>query len=70
MSDSIICSFCGKDSDKVALMVAGENANICSECAVEAYKVVRSQTGDRREPKLNEICCDTLECECMGDAGC
>ena len=52
------CSFCGKCNDDVETMVAGAEANICSDCIdfasalVEAYRVGKAD-GSKKE-KTND----------------
>ena len=36
------CCFCGRGADEVALLIQGDNASICSDCAQIAYESVRS----------------------------
>lgn len=35
-----ICDFCKKSQDKVVLMVAGPDVDICDECVELAYEIV------------------------------
>ena len=48
------CSFCGKCKDEVETMVAGAEANICSDCVnfasalVEAYRAGKAD-GSKKE---------------------
>ena len=34
------CSFCGRSRNEVNLLISGENAFICDECAAQANKIV------------------------------
>lgn len=35
-----ICGFCGRSEDKVPFLIYGDNVCICSDCAIEAGKIV------------------------------
>ena len=37
------CSFCGRSSREVALLINGINGCICNECAEQAYQIVQEQ---------------------------
>jgi len=37
------CSFCGRSSREVALLINGLNGCICDECVVQAYQIVEQQ---------------------------
>lgn len=39
------CSFCGKPADQTALLVSGQEAQICDSCIVEAGSIVEQQLG-------------------------
>lgn len=60
------CSFCGRDDSQVGFLISGIDSNICDECAVRAYEIVkeaerssRSHTDEdidlKRVPKPKEI---------------
>lgn len=58
------CSFCGRSSRDVKLLINGINGAICDDCAAQAYEIVKEQFGkkkstldlDRNElPKPEEI---------------
>lgn len=58
------CSFCGRSSRDVKLLINGINGAICNDCAAQAYEIVKEQFGkkkstldlDRNElPKPEEI---------------
>ena len=36
------CSFCGRSEDEVRLLINGVNGYICDDCAVQAYRIVKS----------------------------
>lgn len=40
------CSFCGKDEDKVKLLIAGPGVNICDECTNLCSDIVKNNTDD------------------------
>lgn len=40
--DKEICSFCGRSSSEVALLITGVNGCICNECAQQAYDLTQS----------------------------
>lgn len=42
------CSFCGKNEDNVALLIAGAKANICNECVHQAHTIL---SFDEKAPK-------------------
>ncbi len=42
------CSFCGRSSAEVALLINGINGCICNECAEQAYHIVEEQDMIRR----------------------
>lgn len=50
------CSFCGKDEDKVKLLIAGPGVNICDECTNLCSDIVKNNTDD---DDINEVL-DTL----------
>lgn len=39
------CSFCGKDENQVAKLVAGPHAYICDACVAEAKRIMDSSPG-------------------------
>lgn len=39
------CSFCGKPADQTALLVSGQEAQICDNCIVEAGSIAEQQLG-------------------------
>lgn len=46
------CSFCGRTSDHVTVLIKGINADICDECIAQAYKMIHDQDEDTaRKPK-------------------
>ena len=46
------CSFCGRGSDEVKLLITGLNGAICEECAEQAYSIVQeSLNSDKKASK-------------------
>jgi hypothetical protein len=43
------CLFCGKTAAQVAIMVTGDNGNICNECVGRAAKRVAEHHAKKRE---------------------
>jgi ATP-dependent Clp protease ATP-binding subunit ClpX len=39
------CSFCGKDENHVAKLVAGPHVYICDKCAAEALRIMDASPG-------------------------
>lgn len=39
------CSFCGREKNKVAMLISGIDANICEECVLQAYHIVDESIG-------------------------
>ena len=58
-----ICSFCGRTQHETDLMITGENANICNECALAAHDLVEKSGLEKKKfrvehkklPKPKEI---------------
>ena len=44
-----VCSFCGRAEEVVPILISGLNGNICSDCARQAYQIVRENLGDFEE---------------------
>lgn len=40
------CSFCGRTSDEVRLLINGLNGCICNDCAEQAYQITREHFGE------------------------
>jgi ATP-dependent Clp protease ATP-binding subunit ClpX len=40
-SKRLACSFCGKDAEDVAKLVAGPKVYICDACVAEASRIIR-----------------------------
>lgn len=42
------CSFCGRSSDEVELLITGMNGFICNDCVEQAYEIVRESVGNKK----------------------
>lgn len=42
------CTFCGRSSRDVDLMINGMSGYICNECATQAYEIVKEQLGKKK----------------------
>ena len=42
------CSFCGRSSRDVKLLINGINGAICDDCAAQAYEIVKEQFGKKK----------------------
>ncbi|HJA87196.1 MAG TPA: ATP-dependent Clp protease ATP-binding subunit ClpX [Candidatus Parabacteroides intestinavium] len=42
------CTFCGRTSRDVRLLINGINGAICDECATQAYEIVKEQLGNKK----------------------
>ena len=42
------CTFCGRSSRDVELMINGMSGCICNECATQAYEIVKEQLGKKK----------------------
>lgn len=40
------CSFCGRDQDQVAALVAGPSVYICNECVDTAAEIIKEQPAE------------------------
>ncbi len=47
------CSFCGRKRLDVELLISGNNAFICDECAVKAYEIVAEEILPSKQKKFN-----------------
>ena len=45
------CSFCGRTSDEVRLLINGLNGCICNDCAEQAYQITREHFGETEKAK-------------------
>ncbi len=42
------CSFCGRPSQDIKLLINGIKGAICDECATQAYEIVKEQLGNKK----------------------
>jgi hypothetical protein len=49
--ETLCCSFCGKDKEAVAKMVAGPGVYICNECVGLCNLILAEQPADKTEPR-------------------
>ena len=42
------CTFCGRSSRDVELMINGISGCICNDCATQAYEIVKEQLGKKK----------------------
>ena len=47
--DSIKCSFCGRDKQDTAVLIAGINGHICDRCIAQAYQIVTDEFASKTE---------------------
>jgi ATP-dependent Clp protease ATP-binding subunit ClpX len=47
------CSFCGRPEKEVPLLLAGINGFICSDCAMQAYRIVQDNLGGKTSGPSN-----------------
>lgn len=46
----LYCYFCGKDHKQLRMLVAGESAHICDDCAFEVMSIVlETREAERKE---------------------
>ncbi|MBU0489659.1 MAG: ATP-dependent Clp protease ATP-binding subunit ClpX [Bacteroidetes bacterium] len=45
--DNVQCSFCGRNSKEVGMMISGFDAHICDHCAEQAHEIVKSEAKDK-----------------------
>ncbi|MDP2359935.1 MAG: ATP-dependent Clp protease ATP-binding subunit ClpX [bacterium] len=50
-----ICSFCGRTSHEVQIMIQGPNVNICNECVEASQQIVRRNLGRGKRPALENF---------------
>jgi hypothetical protein len=49
-----ICSFCGKGTNQVERILQGEHANICSQCVLLCYEILRPDLGSKNKDESSE----------------
>lgn len=52
--DHIKCSFCGRDKQDTAVLIAGINGHICDRCIGQAYQIVNEEFASKRDKTLNQ----------------
>ncbi len=50
-----VCSFCGRSSQEVQIMIQGPNVNICNECVDASSQIVRRNLNRSRRPALENL---------------
>ncbi|MBI1287952.1 MAG: ATP-dependent Clp protease ATP-binding subunit ClpX [Flavobacteriales bacterium] len=49
--DHIKCSFCGRDKQDTAVLIAGINGHICDRCIAQAYQIVNEEFASKQNNK-------------------
>ncbi len=52
--DHIKCSFCGRDKQDTAVLIAGINGHICDRCIAQAYQIVNEEFASKQDKNLNQ----------------
>ncbi|MGB0917221.1 MAG: ATP-dependent Clp protease ATP-binding subunit ClpX [Flavobacteriales bacterium] len=52
--DNIKCSFCGRDKQDTAVLIAGINGHICDRCIAQAYTIVNEEFASKQDKTLNQ----------------
>lgn len=52
--DHIKCSFCGRDKQDTAVLIAGINGHICDRCIAQAYQIVNEEFASKQDKSLNQ----------------
>lgn len=52
--DHIKCSFCGRDKQDTAVLIAGINGHICDRCIAQAYQIVNEEFASKQDKTLNQ----------------
>jgi ATP-dependent Clp protease ATP-binding subunit ClpX len=52
--DNIKCSFCGRDKQDTAVLIAGINGHICDRCIAQAYQIVNEEFASKQEKNLDQ----------------
>ena len=52
--DNIKCSFCGRDKQDTAVLIAGINGHICDRCISQAYTIVNEEFASKQDKTLNQ----------------
>ena len=49
------CSFCGRDSKQSNMLIAGVDAYICDQCAIQAEQIVTEELGQKSNKKFDKL---------------
>lgn len=52
--DHIKCSFCGRDKQDTAVLIAGINGHICDRCIAQAYQIVNEEFASKQDKSINQ----------------
>ncbi len=52
--DNIKCSFCGRDKQDTAVLIAGINGHICDRCIAQAYQIVNEEFASKEDKSINQ----------------
>lgn len=52
--DHIKCSFCGRDKQDTAVLIAGINGHICDRCISQAYTIVNEEFASKQDKTVNQ----------------
>lgn len=52
--DHIKCSFCGRDKQDTAVLIAGINGHICDRCIAQAYQIVNEEFASKSDKSVNQ----------------
>lgn len=52
--DHIKCSFCGRDKQDTAVLIAGINGHICDRCIAQAYQIVNEEFASKQDKTINQ----------------
>ena len=47
-TNSVVCSFCGKDKQDTNILIAGSHAHICDLCIEQAYNIVKEDSTEKQ----------------------
>jgi len=50
--DHIKCSFCGRDKQDTAVLIAGVNGHICDRCITQAHQIVHEEFANREDKSV------------------
>ena len=48
VTNSVVCSFCGKDKQDTNILIAGSHAHICDLCIEQAYNIVKEDSTEKQ----------------------